>query len=285
LNAYQIKPKRYLVNLTKDESFSLGDYSYCSGFELQKWRCEGLANHLIEWIADYAMIEEELHVNHGNMYVRLREAAARIYSSDNYKKRGELGEVALHAICRDFFDTIPIAPRVFYLSSSNDVIKSFDLVHVRYVQSEPNFELWLGESKLYSDASQAISDAIASVKTHIDQGFLNHEKLILAPQISRGIPHYDAIRDLLSTQTSLDQLFKTAVFPVCIMANSTTTATMTSHSDEYKAAISRELGQLRNKLISSGLTMTIKIILIYVPLASKDDLTASFDAKLKGLSA
>lgn len=35
----------------------------------------------------------------------------------------------LHAVCRDFFGTIPIAPRVFYLTSSNDVVKSFDMAH------------------------------------------------------------------------------------------------------------------------------------------------------------
>jgi uncharacterized protein DUF1837 len=33
---------------------------------------------------------------------------------EKYKNRGEAGEIALHAICRDYFDTMPISPRVFY---------------------------------------------------------------------------------------------------------------------------------------------------------------------------
>ena len=30
------------------------------GIDLKKWRCEALADHLMEWIADYALIEDEL---------------------------------------------------------------------------------------------------------------------------------------------------------------------------------------------------------------------------------
>jgi len=142
----------------------------------------------MDWLADYALLEDELKVSHTNMYVRLREAAARIYTSDKYQKRGELGEVLLHAICRDFFGTIPIAPRVFYLTASNDVVKSFDMVHVRYLM-EGAFELWLGEAKFFQNASEAMNSAVESIKAHIDAGFLRNEKLLLGPQISKSITY------------------------------------------------------------------------------------------------
>ena len=183
---------------------------FCAGFELASWRCDALADHLIEWIADYALHEDELKVNHGNMYVRLREAAARIYTSKKYGRRGEVGEIALHAICRDFFGTVPIAPRVFYLTSSNDVVKSFDMVHVRYVNQVP--ELWLGEAKFYANGVEGARAAVTSLTEHLDQGFLRNEKLILGPQISKNIPEYAQIRELLSSQTSLDRLFQNAIF-------------------------------------------------------------------------
>lgn len=238
----------------------------------------------MEWLADYALKEDELRVHHGNMYVRLREAAARIYDSEHYKARGEIGEITLHAICRDFFGTIPFAPRVFYLTSSNDVVKSFDMVHVRYMDND-GLELWLGEAKFYKDAMSAISAAISSVETHIDQGFLNREKLILGPQVSKDIPRYEEIRELLSTQTSLDSLFKTAVFPICIACNSEATANNTEISDTYLKQVAEELAGLEKRVAESGLTQKIRIMLIYVPLGSKEALADSFDKRLKGIIA
>jgi hypothetical protein len=55
-----------------------------------------------EWLPDYALLEDELRVNHGNMLLKLNQAAVRVYTSPEYERRGEAGEIALHVICRDF---------------------------------------------------------------------------------------------------------------------------------------------------------------------------------------
>jgi hypothetical protein len=235
----------------------------------------------MEWIADYALAEDELSVTHANMYVKMKQAAVRIYTSEKYQTRGELGEIALHAICRDFFETIPIAPRVFYLTSSNDVVKSFDMVHVRYAGE--HFELWLGEAKLFQDAKQAISAAISSVLQHLDEGFLNREKLILGPQISKSVPRYNEIRELFSSQESLDEIFKAAVFPVLIAAESQAVAGHNEHCDSYRECVEAELSQLAERIKAADLHTRIEIRLVYLPLLSKDNLTSAFDKKLKGL--
>lgn len=282
IKAYQAIPERVLTCLYDSKDDKGGAALYCAGFEVQKWRCDALANHMMEWIADYALVEDELAVSHANMYVRLRQAAVRIYTSDKYKQRGEVGELALHAICRDFFGTIPVAPRVHYLTASNDVVKSFDMVHVKYLESG-TFELWLGEAKFYKDADEAIGSAISSVEAHIDAGFLKNEKLLLAPQVSKNIPHYTEIRKLLSESTSLDKLFQTAVFPVCIAADSAAVGRHKSHTPTYITAAKQELSKLEAKLKASGLTGKIRVLLIYVPLGSKDALADAFDKRLKGL--
>ncbi|MGN3973660.1 HamA C-terminal domain-containing protein [Tsuneonella sp. SYSU-LHT278] len=282
LSPYSSKPKRLLTQLAIDETSVPASASYCAGFELQAWRCDSFADHLIEWIADYALKEDELRVDHGNMYIRLREAAVRVYRSENYKQRGEVGEIVLHAICRDFFNTVPFAPRVFYLTSSNDVVKSFDLVHVRDLP-DGGFELWLGEAKFYRSAIEGIKAAIDSVTEHIDQGFLKNEKLLLGPQVSKSLAHYREIRDLLSVQTSLDDLFKNAVFPICITCDSKATQSHETFCKSYTEAVGAELSELVSRLRESGLTEKIRIMLIYVPLGSKGTLADAFDSRLKGL--
>lgn len=283
IGAYALKPERLLEQLSIDFSENPSSMSACAGFELQAWRCGALSSHLIDWISDYALREDELHVNHLNMYVKIREAAVRIYTSEKYEKRGEVGEIILHAICRDFFGTIPIAPRVFYLSSSNDVVKSFDMAHVRYLGGD-NVELWLGEAKFYKDSGDAISAAISSIKEHIDQGFLKREKLLLGPQISKDLPHYEKIRSLFSEKTSLDNLFASAVFPVCIACDSVATASSVTIDAAYKEAVLGELGALRQSLVSSGLASQIRLVLMYVPLGCKVSLAEAFDKRLKGLT-
>ena len=282
MEVYENIPESFLEEVASDSALGFPVSSYCAGFELKAWRCNELADHFIEWLADYALKEDELAISHGNMYVRLREAAARVYKSENYKKRGEIGEIALHAICREFFDTIPITPRVFYLTSSNEVVKSFDSVHVRYPDSFT--EIWLGEAKFYEDRNAGLRDAIASVRKHIDQGFLKNEKLILGPQISKNVPHYEKIRSLFSSNTSLDKLFQSAVLPICISSNSDVTGSAKEIDSHYRESIRVELESLSETLADSGLGSSIRLALFYVPLGCKKSLAKAFDVRLKGLN-
>jgi len=283
MTAYENVPERLLTCLHDSNEDPLAFGSYCAGFELKQWRCDAFSDHAMEWITDYALIEEDLKVNHTNIYIRLKQAAARVYTSDKYKSRGELGEIILHAICRDFFKTIPFAPRVFYLTASNDVVKSFDMAHVKYADND-KLELWLGEAKFYQDPTEAINSAISSVQAHIDAGFLKNQKLLLGPQISKSVPRYDEIRSLLSDKTSLDNLFDSAVFPICIACDSKAVAAHVSHTKLYIEKVEKEIEALQHKLVSSGLPEKIRIMLIYVPLKSKTEFAAAFDKKLKGLT-
>jgi len=282
LGIYDDKPKRFLERLFFEEKQDLSQKICCAGFELEAWRCEPFASHLIEWLPEYALIEEELNVNHGNMYVKLRQAAIRVYSSYKYKQRGEAGEIAIHPICREFFNTVPISPRVFYKTTSNDVIKAFDMVHARFISGQP-IELWLGESKLYANSAGAITDAIRSVTAHLERGFLESQKLFLGPQIPKTTPFYNKFIELFEPQTSLDKFLSSAVFVVGILADSKAAQKSKTIDDAYIAALKEELAFLHEKLRAAAFPTKIRIVLIYVPLATKAALVAAFDAKLKGL--
>jgi len=280
MSVYDQKPERFLVKL----SVPVGDNVdvYCAGFEMGKWRCEQLAFHLLEWLPEYALPEDELRLHHGNVLSKLNQAAVRVYTSAKYEKRGEAGEIALHAICRDYFDTIPISPRVFYKSASNDVVKAFDMVHVRLIDGGPT-EIWLGESKLYENASDAIGDAIASVTSHLDAGFLANQKLLLGPQIPKSTPRYNEVVELFKKGTSLDKLIENAVFVIGIACDSPATLKSNLSDPAYLNQIKAEAGYLTTRLSSSGLPGRVKTTLIYMPLASKEALVTAFDARLKGL--
>lgn len=282
MSAYDVHPKPFLERLHQKSDTNPEEELYCAGFELEEWRCNQFADDLIGWLPDYGLAEEELKVDHANAYQKLKQAAARVYSSPKYKMRGEAGEIALHAICRTFFKTIPISPRVFYKSASNDAIKSFDLVHARFPVGS-KLELWLGESKLYKDRNAAVAAAIESIEDHIEQGFLTNQKIILGPQIPKTTPKYDELIAIFESQASLDKLLEAAVFVVGILATSDAIQTAKSISEKYKTEAITELGKLAEKLSASGLCIKVRLVLIYVPLRDKDQFVAAFDARLKSL--
>jgi hypothetical protein len=282
LSIYDHKPARFLIDISKKKQADLSSSIYCAGFELSQWRCSQLAFHLAEWLPDYALIEEELRVNHANMLLKLNQAAIRVYTSEKYKRRGEAGEIALHAVCRDFFQTIPISPRVFYKSASNDLVKAFDMVHARLPEGEA-VELWLGESKLWEQGDSAIANAIKSVRSHIDAGFLSNEKLILGPQIPKDTPRYDEIVKLFHKSTSLDAFLKSSVFVVGILCDSESARAALQHDIQYVAAVEAEMERLAKSLNDSGLPSQLRMVLVYIPLATKESLVAAFDQRLKGL--
>ncbi len=280
MSVYDDKPDRFLAKL----AVQVGDNVevYCAGFELEKWRSSGFAFHLVEWLPEYALPEDELRTHHGNILVKLNQAAVRVYTSKKYEKRGEAGEIALHAVCREYFGTIPISPRVFYKSSSNDVVKAFDMVHVRLIDGQVP-EIWLGESKLYESASDAIGDAITSVKAHLDAGFLANQKVLLGPQIPKSTPRYEEIASLFRKSASLDELVKNAVFVIGISCNSAGALEAKLSDAAYLAKIKAEADYLVKRLIRSGLTETVRVVLVYIPLAAKAALVDAFDNRLKGL--
>jgi hypothetical protein len=182
----------------------------CPGFELRKWRVGRLAAHLTDWLPDFAINHEDLPEDIRNItaYRKLiEEAAQRIYTTEKSETRGELGELLLHAICRQFSGTFPTVSKVYYKTSSNDVVKGFDLVHTKYDETVDELQLWFGEAKFYSNGKSAVSNAIASISKHIEAGFLTSEKILLGGKISADTPGYSKLEWLFDRDTPLDEIF------------------------------------------------------------------------------
>jgi hypothetical protein len=155
-------------------------------------------------------------------------------------------------------------------------------VHARFPKAG-GVELWLGESKLYSDTKDAIAEALKSVTEHLHQGFLKEQKLLLGPQIPKTTPRYNELMELFEPQTSLDKFIAAGVFVIGIMSNSVACGSAKIIDDAYKAALETEFAVLKQRLEKSGITKNIRVVLLYVPLANKDKFVTAFDAKLKGL--
>jgi uncharacterized protein DUF1837 len=275
------QPKPFLVSRFSDIQQNPKLNCVCPGFELKKWRVERLAAHLLDWLPDFAIRHDDLPENIENItnYRKLIETAARrVYEIEKSDNRGEIGELLLHIICRQFSETFPTVSKVYYKSSSNDFVKGFDLVHTRYNRSTDELELWLGEAKFWSSGSEAITAAIRSITNHLDEGFLTSEKILLGGKVSRDTPGYRKLEWLFERDTPLDRIFERLVIPILIAYNSDHTANF-EDDDSYNDALQMELLTFQRR-VAGGLPGEISIYCFYCPMDSKAELTDAFDKKL-----
>ncbi|EXE12703.1 hypothetical protein J559_3000 [Acinetobacter sp. 983759] len=131
----------------------------CAGYELGEWRETQFANHVMQWLPEFALNYQEVRsMSAHNAVALLQKAARSIYQTDKFQSRGEFGELILHIILRQCFKTTPAISKIFFKDSRNDTVKGFDSVHVVYDGS--TLDLYLGEVKFYTNINRAISDVI-----------------------------------------------------------------------------------------------------------------------------
>lgn len=258
----------------------LSTLGLCAGYDGGTWRSARFAEHLFNWLP-YAALSQEHQLSFGssNFVELLRLAAAHIYNTKKTASRGELGELILHLACILHFKTIPVMCKLVLKSSPNDTVKGFDGVHL--LPKMPNFELWLGESKFYTDADAAIREAVASIQSHILPAFLTTEKAMIYGHVAPDIPHRDDVVRLFKSQTSGDELLKRAVFPVLIAYESDAVANHNIVADPYVTSLKAEIEALRASFEGKVTGVPLRFELLFVPLGKKHDLVSSFDKLLE----
>lgn len=252
----------------------------CAGYEASVWRSLGLADHLFGWVPYVALMQEhQLSFGSNNFVDLLKAAAAHIYNTKKTESRGELGEILLHLACVLHFGCEPVVCKLMLKSSSNDTVKGFDGIHVKILES--SFEIWLGESKFYTDPRKAIRDAVTSVKEHLLPTFLKGEKAMLFGHVGKDVPRRDEIIKLFKSSTSIDELLKVAVFPILVAYESEAVGAFNEVCEQYVNMLETEVGELQSYFgtKASGISLTFQLIL--VPLGSKEAVVTSFDEKLK----
>jgi hypothetical protein len=263
----------------KDERALIG---LCAGFEGGKWRASQFADHLIEWLPEFALSPEERKtLKTHNAVARIRQAARTVYTTPKYQKRGEFGELLLHVALRQVFGTSPAVSRIFYKDAPNDTVKGFDCVHV--VDSPNGLELWLGEAKLYEDGAAAIAAAAASIKEHMKADYLRQEFVA----IGRKLPHDDhrttELQHLLHRNNTLDVVVKRIVIPVLIAHDSPTTAKHAATTQQYREELAAECRSHRDDFVSATSGLDVRIHLIMLPLSTKATLVKELDGRLRAL--
>lgn len=274
------KPDPFLTvrvhNVGSDPSLS----GLCAGYERGEWRDQQLANHVMDWLPEFALTaSESATLGHQNATKLMRCAAKRVYDSKKFRNRGEFGEILLHAAIRQVFDSLPAVSKIYYKSANNDTVKGFDAVHV--VGSPDDLELWLGEAKFYKDIARAITDVVAELQAHVETDYLRDEFALIVNKIDPKWPHAEVLRKLLQPEVSLDEVFQRVCIPVLLTYDSPCISAHSACDAAYAKAFEQEIAKHYTTFTQRGLPKEVRVHLFLLPLLKKEILVKMLDDKLK----
>ena len=274
-----MKPPFFNIIIHKDDTFP-DLHGLCAGFESRQWRKDQLVDYLFEYLPEFALTYSELgNLTSENMVAKMRQVAASIYQSEKFKNRGEFGELLLHAIIREMYDTIPAISKIYYKDGPNETVKGFDAVHV--IVTDKALELWLGEVKFYNNISNAISDVIEELNQHIKTRYVRNEFIAITNKIDTKWPHANILKTLLHPNTSLDDVFSNTCIPVLLTYDSSVLTRYDNKCDEYIQEISEEFQRFHKKFCDKLGEFPLTIHLFLFPLNTKAELINSLESKLK----
>ena len=255
-------------------------HGICAGFENRSWRKDQLVNYLFDYLPEFALTYTEFsNLNGENAVAKIRQVVASIYQSEKFKSRGEFGELLLHAIIRETYNTIPAISKIYYKDGPNETVKGFDAVHVVVVKD--SLELWLGEVKFYQSISSAIRDVVEELKQHIEVRYVKNEFMAIANKIDNTWVHAEKLKTLLNPNTSLDDVFSNTCIPVLLTYDSVILAKHNQKCDEYIAEISDEFTKFHKNFSDKLGDFPLTIHLFLLPLNTKEELMKSLETKLK----
>jgi hypothetical protein len=231
-------------------------------------------DHLLDFALKYS---EFSLVNGRTAAKKLRQAANTIFQTDNIK-RGEFGELLLHGIIKEAYDTLPAVSKIYFKDGPNETVKGFDAVHV--VEREDDIELWLGEVKFYKEFKRAVYDVVAELDAHFKVDYLKNEFAAIVNKLDPELPFYLRLMKLLDRNTSLDEVFKCICVPILLTYDSATVAKHRAFDDAYLKDIVAEVED-NYKHFLTKLTCPVRVHLFVLPLEDKAKLSSTLINKLK----
>lgn len=284
------------------------------GFDLQdngkmEYRWKDLIKLLIRVVPEFAFgTHMGEQTDNTQIIDRVSEAARAIYKIDEFKrvrdiyfddacleddiadkylKRGEFGEVILHLLLRDFYDTIPLISKIYFKDSMGHAVHGFDAVHI---QPEAK-TLWLGESKLYTDGKLGVKALIEDIKEHFIRDYLEDEFSLIAKKVKLfdNIPERDYWVKLLASSTKLSEQLDSITVPLlCTYTSDNFTKYDDENLKEFIEEFEKEVNDLKSyfdKNNTHPLSGKLNIILLLFPVQCKNKLVKGLHKNLSKMQS
>lgn len=291
-------------------------YAYFVGYDLdKKYRWKDLTNVIINVLPEFAYgFHAGTDTDNSKLITKVIDAAKSLYKidgflkvsqmiqkgqkglddeiEDKYLKRGEFGELILHLLLRDRFNTIPLISKIYFKDSIGHTVHGFDCVHIE----KESKTLWLGESKLYINPMRGLSALIKDLDEHFNCKFLEDEFSLISKKI-HGIGEYsdqydELIEDrnywinLLNSSNYKNTLTKIKIPLICTYSSNIFQKYNDEEDSSFKEEYNNEINQLQDyfyKKLNHKWKDKLKIILILFPVMDKNELVKKLHEKITHL--
>lgn len=244
-------PFRVIVNcpfrdITLDKDLKPIDKKYCvcmlNDFEDGQWMIDSFLEYIWDNIAETALSAEERVALGKRPSSLLAKAARNLRITDRDVSGGEIAEILLYAIMRNYYKALPVVPKIFYKQNANDFAKGADSVHV-VVEENGRFSLWLGEAKFYDSLENHRLDKIVeSVHDTLMTDKIKKENAIvvgLKDLDNLGLQEemVESIKAHLSRDISIDKIKPHLHIPILLLHERKNMDDATELSDEFISSI------------------------------------------------
>lgn len=191
-------------------------------FEDGKWRINEFLDYIWDNIAETALNNAERAALGSRPSSLLVRAAKNLRITDNDIAGGEIAEILLYAIMRNYYGALPVVPKIYYKQNINDYAKGADSVHI-VLEPDNKFSLWLGEAKFYDSIDDSrLNSIVNSVYNTLSTERIKKENSIIVginELQSLGLSEsvIEGIYSLLNRDVSIDRIKPLLHIPILIL--------------------------------------------------------------------
>ena len=285
---YKKRPDPFLVEFhSSSEEGLLRSFSGLNvNYALKKWRYDGFAKHLIEWLPEFSLKASEI-VNilaHNAETILARSVSASSYSE--LPRDRLIAELILHAVLRSRQNSEPVACKVFYKSAGK--LSEFGNAHI-IQQPGQDDQLWLGLARLIEAGSMdtTLEQICEVLDGTISETVLSTEREIIISlrEPLHHQPKAEVFNQALHRNSSVDDMLNVLCFPILLTYDSATLSSgwFADYVNRLKIEIHAHYSLFITQLPKN--IEQVKVMVFLVPMESVGQLTQAFNARCKTLEA
>jgi hypothetical protein len=270
--------------------------SLANDFENGEWRFNKFQNFIWDNIAETSLSQKERMslVNHSHSLLTSAAVNLRLTDAqDDISKGSELAEVVLYGIMKEYYNALPVVPKIFYKQNSQDNAKGADSVHI--VVTDNDFSLWFGEAKFYNSIDDSrLGTIVESIGNSLSSDKMRKENSIITnvsdlDSLPLTEPLRESIKKALSPQLSLDGLKMRIHIPILLLHECGITKSCIEMSQKYREDLvnyhkDRASAYFKKQIEKIGSIFKyedIKFHIILLPVPSKKLIVDKFIANVK----
>lgn len=275
---YRAKGERFFVQIHNIDHATLMRRSsgYDTQFERKTWRSEQLARYLSDWIPEVTLRASELvEIDQLNLRRKVEEGLRTIKANGTVDIDRLLSETLLHAVLRHWFESEPIACKLYHRSALGDrITKNAHLVH-----AAEGDQLWLGRTHLFKGTDK--NELLATIRDELTDAMqtdvLVEERDIILQLREPQHLISNSLSLALERGAPIDELIKVLCLPVLVAYDSEVLAK--GHADDYADHLAGEALAMAETCIGAipAELNEVQVHVFLIPVQRISALTASFE--------